>query len=568
MQTLKTLICLVLIVVCHFTIAWLNNQPQDVGPNVPAGKLRSLSFAPYHDGFSPIIQKFPLPEHIDGDLALLADKTYTVRTYSVRGGMEPTPDFARKYGIDILLGAWLGDGHTQNHSEVDTLIKTAYAHPDVVKRIIVGNEVLLRKDMDIDALLDYIRQVKQAVNQPVSYADVWSSYLQYPQLFNEVDFITIHILPYWEDEPVHIDDAANHVEKIVKQIEAKALEMGVSKPIVIGESGWPAIGRQRGKALPSVVNEARFIRSLIQVAKRHGFDYNIVEAFNQPWKSHHEGVVGANWGLFNVDRESVFPLTGSVSENPNWRMHFAYATGLWLLFVMVNFKSLQSISLPRFVLFLGLAQLFSVCLIHLVHFLWQTSYSDWQRAYTVLMVVMNTALAGLVLHRVHTMLNDTAPPRWLTIGLRSGYLFFTILALYKTYRLAFDGRYLSFPTEQFMIPVIGILGLIVSLWIRHRKFKPQWLSTECLLDGVSFMPYCNKLFGYGLNIGVIALIMGETYSFLSAYDFVQAHPKMNDALPVALGYALQNIQLVTWLFCILILALPYWPRYYNPKAKL
>jgi len=564
MQTAKVLVCFVLIVVFHGAIGWFNNQAQDAGPDVPAGKLRSLSFAPYHEGFSPIIQKFPLPEHIDGDLALLADKTYTVRTYSVRGGMEPTPDFARKYGVDVLLGAWLGDGQTENISEVDTLIKTANAHPDVVKRIIIGNEVLLRKDMNIDTLITYIRQVKQAVKQPVSYADVWSSYLQYPQLFAEVDFITIHILPYWEDEPVHIDEAAEHVEKIVKQIEAKALEMGVAKPIVIGESGWPAIGRQRGQAVPSVINEARFIRSLIQVAKRHGFDYNIVEAFNQPWKSNNEGVVGANWGLFDINREPVFPLTGPVTENPNWLMHFAYATGLWLLFTVVYFKSLQSISLLRVLLFLGLAQIFSACLIHLAHFLWQTSYSDWQRVYCVLMVVTNTALCGLLLHRLRTILSNTAPPHWLTTGLRKGYLFFSILALYKTYLLAIDGRYLSFPTEQFIIPVIGILGLSVGLWISHSKFKSQWLSFEYLLDGQPLVANGNKLFAYLLSFGIVAVVSGEAYSFLSAYDFIQAHPKISDALPVALGYALQNTQLLTWLFCILILSLPFWA---NSKQK-
>ena len=72
----------------------------------------------------------------------------------------------------------------------------------MVKRVIVGNEVLLRGEMDVDRLIGYIREVKRAVKQPVSYADVWSMYMKYPKLINEVDFITIHILPYWEDEPI------------------------------------------------------------------------------------------------------------------------------------------------------------------------------------------------------------------------------------------------------------------------------------------------------------------------------------------------------------------------------
>ncbi len=557
MQSAKILFTVAFVLVIHGTIAWLSNRPQDAGPDVPSGKLRSLSFAPYREGFSPITKTFPLPEHVDEDLALLADKTYNVRTYSVRDGMEPAPGFARKYGIDMMLGAWLGNEHPENRLEINTLIETANANRDVVKRIIVGNEVLLRKDMDIDTLIGYIRRVKQTVAQPVSYADVWSSYLQYPQLFNEVDFITIHILPYWEDEPVPIDRAAEHVENIVRQIEAKSSAMGINKPIVIGESGWPAIGRQRGQAIPSVVNEARFIRSLIQVANRHGFDYNIVEAFNQPWKSNNEGVVGANWGLFSVNREPVFPLTGPVNENPDWPMHFAYATILFLLLVSLYFKSLHPVPLPGLVVFLSLAQLFSVCLIHLTHLMWETSYSDWQRAYTLLMIMMNAALGGLLLNRTHAALTHSTPPVWLTRGLRYGYLLFTLLAFYKTYHLALDGRYLSFPNEQFTIPVIGILGLLVCAWLDQTKPTSAWRLSNCLIGQGSFTHY-DRLLAYLLNIGIIGAVAGETYGFLSAYDFIQAHPKLSEGLPVALSYTLQNSQLILWLLCVFVLSLPFW----------
>ena len=268
MQTIKTLFYLFLILIAYGAINWFANRPQDAGADVPSGKLMSLSFAPYHEGFSPVAQKFPLPGHIDEDLGLLADKTYNIRTYSVLGGMEPTPDFARKYGVDMIMGGWLGNGHDGNNKEIAALIKSANANPDVVKRVIVGNEVLLRKDMDVDLLIGYIRQVKQAIKQPVSYADVWSSYMKYPQLFTEVDFITIHILPYWEDEPISIEHVDEHIEKIVKQIEIKALSMGQSQPILIGEAGWPAAGRQRGSAVPGIVNEATFIRGLIQVREK------------------------------------------------------------------------------------------------------------------------------------------------------------------------------------------------------------------------------------------------------------------------------------------------------------
>jgi exo-beta-1,3-glucanase (GH17 family) len=566
MQSVKLLFCLIFILLTHATIAWLINQPQNAGPDVPSGKLRSLSFAPYHDGFSPIEQKFPEPEHIDADVRVVADKTYNIRTYSVRGGMQPTPEFARQHGVDMIMGGWLGDGHPENKIEIQTLIQAANQNQDVVKRVIVGNEVLLRKDMDIDTLIGYIRQVKQTVKQPVTYADVWSSYMQYPQLFNEVDFITIHILPYWEDEPVGIENAAKHVEKIVKQIQDKASSMGVNKPILIGESGWPAVGRQRGSAVPSVVNEARFIRELIQVADRQGFDYNIVEAFNQPWKSNSEGVVGANWGMLDINREPVFPLTGPVMEKPDWLLHFAWATALCLILVAFYFKRLQVLSTLRLVLFLSLTQTVSICLINLVDYLWQTSYSDWQRLYTVGMVMANTTLGILLMQRCYAVLSNSPSDEIWAKALDYTYRLFASLAVYKTYYLAINGRYLSFPVEQFAIPVVGILVLIACICLSKSRcnfadFNPTELMGSHLLN-----PY-QRYLAYLLSFGVVAVVIGETNSFMSAYDFIQAHPDFSEGLPVALGYSLQNQQLVSWLFCILILSIPFWPSSRTKSAK-
>jgi exo-beta-1,3-glucanase (GH17 family) len=556
MQSFKLLLCLIFIVLTHAAIAWFNNQPQDAGPDVPSGKLRSLSFAPYHDGFSPIEQKFPEPEHIDADIQVVADKTYNIRTYSVRGGMQPTPEFARQHGVDMIMGGWLGDGHPENKIEMHTLIDAAKQNPDVVKRVIVGNEVLLRKDMDIDRLIGYIRQVKQAIKQPVTYADVWSSYMQYPQLFNEVDFITIHILPYWEDEPVAIEHAAAHVEKIVKQIQDKAHSMGVNKPILIGESGWPAVGRQRGAAVPGVVNEVRFIRELIQVAHRQGFDYNIVEAFNQPWKSNSEGVVGANWGLLTIDREPVFPLTGQVMENSDWLLHLAWATGLCVLVFGVGFSSLQKLSMLQSLAFLTLTQLFGIGLVSLTDLMWSTSYNLWQQGYSVLMLVANATLSAGLLMRFYAVLLKQPTNKTLAKNLRISYLFFSLLAIFKTYRLALDGRYLSFPVEQFTIPALGILGLMIGFGLTQNRFKITFND----LTGATRQHYSERFLAYLLSIGVVAIVIGETHSFMSAYDFIQAHPTFSEGLPVALGYSLQNLQLISWLCCILILALPFWPN--------
>ena len=557
MRVTRLLLCLLLILIVHSAIAWFLNQPQDAGVDVPSGKLMSLSFAPFREGYSPLEEIFPLPEHIDEDLRLLADKTESIRTYASLNGLEPTPTLARKYGLKMLQGAWIGGSFKSNRKEVDALIKSANANPDVVKRVIVGNEVLLRGELDVDKLIDYIREVKRSVKQPVSYADVWSMYMKYPKLVKEVDFITIHILPYWEDEPISVEQAPEHLEKIVKQVADEAHGVAAGKPILIGESGWPSAGRQRGLATPSVVNSAKFIRGMIQVANHHGFDYNIVEAFNQPWKSNLEGVVGANWGLLNADREEVFPLTGPVYENPQWLLHFAVATGLWLLIAAVYFKKLLNLSTIRILLFLILAQVFSVCLITLAHFLWYTSYSAWKRAYTVFMVIANSGLTGLLLQRSFALLAGQSGDQKLAERLRYLYLLFIALALYKTYGLAVAGRYLSFPIEQYTIPALGILGLYICSVLNQQGLNFRQFSFDHL-TGWNLHSHRDRLAAYLLSFALVAMVVGETLAFLDGRDFIQAHPGLSAGLPFALHYTLSNQQLLAWLVCLFVLAVPFW----------
>jgi exo-beta-1,3-glucanase (GH17 family) len=553
MHIARLLLCLLLIVLVHGIFDWYSNQAEDAGIDVPSGKLMSLSFAPFHEGFSPLDQTFPLTEHIDADMRMLADKTESIRTYSSSDGFERTPEFARKYGLKMIQGGWIGNGFKHNRQEIAALIASANNNPDVVKRVIVGNEVLLRGDQDIDHLIDYIREVKRAVKQPVSYADVWSMYMKYPQLFKEVDFITIHILPYWEDEPISVENAGEHLEKVVKQVEDEARGIAPGKTILIGESGWPSAGRQRGLAIPGVVNEAKFIRNLIQVANRHGFDYNIVEAFNQPWKSNLEGVVGANWGLFSVDRQEVFPLTGKVLENLHWQKHFFEATALFLLIAGLYFKKLQTISTLRLIWFLFLAQLFGACLINLAHYLWYTSYSPWQRGYAGLIVATNALLGVLLIQRNLNILSHQPGTGLLAGWLRNLYLLFITLALYKTFGLSVNGRYLSFPIEQFLIPVAGIISLTVSLWIEQRRLS--WSVDQ--LTGWNLHTRRDSLVACLLYFAIIALILGETLAFLDGRDFIQAHPGVTAGLPIALSYTLYNKQLLLWLACLFILALPF-----------
>jgi len=545
----------VLVVLLNGLLSWSNNLPQDVGPDVPSGKLNSLSFAPYREDQGPLDKKFPTPEQIDEDLHLMGEKTHSIRTYaSAEGSMPLIPALARKHGLTMIQGAWLGSLKIDNKIETAELIRSANENPDVVKRVIVGNEVLLRGDLKPEQLVEYIREVKRSIKQPVSYADVWSMYMKYPELIKEVDFITIHILPYWEDEPITVDEAPAHIERIFKQVQKEADAIAPGKPILIGESGWPGEGRQRGWSVPSVVNEAKFIRALIKVANENGFDYNIVEAFNQSWKSELEGVVGANWGLYSVDRKEVFPLTGPVYENPNWLKSLIASTALFLVIAAYYWKPLQSLSSSRTAFFLLFAQLLAWLLVNMAESLWYTSYSDWQRLQTLLTVGLNAILAGLILHRGHGLLAHNAANLKFGAWIYTLYIIFAGYAIYKTFGLALNGRYISFPSVAVYIPVVGMFGLMAIRYITERSLKA--VEINHLAGHQNSQADHNKIIGYALLALGMTLIIWETKAFVVSRDFVLAYPNIGERIGVAFIFSVTNYQLIMWLICLAVLALP------------
>src|SRR5262249_13622043 len=253
---------------------------------------------------------------IDADLAQLKRITDCVRTYSIDHGLDQIAEVAQRHGMKVLQGLWLSSLPERSRKEVATAIALARRFPDVITGVVVGNEVLLRGEMSALDLARVIREVKAQVAMPVTYADVWEFWLRNRDLATAVDYITIHILPYWEDFPIPADAAAQHVDAIRKQVIAAF----PGKEVLVGEFGWPSAGRMREGALPSPVNQARTIQEVLALSAREHFRLNLIEAYDQPWKRQLEGTVGGHWGLFDAyRREAKFSWGGAVSDHPSWR---------------------------------------------------------------------------------------------------------------------------------------------------------------------------------------------------------------------------------------------------------
>jgi len=303
---------------------WWQGRTADV-VDAPSAKVPCMSYAPYRDGQSPFDPSLVIPPaQIEADLRTLAPLTSCIRTYSTEQGLAEVPRIAQATGLKVLLGAWIGSDPTRNQLELTTAIDLANRYPETIEAVIVGNEVLLRREQPAERLAAMIDQTRAAVPVPVTYADVWEFWEQNKDLADHVDFVTIHTLPYWEDEPIAVDQAINHVEATWRHMR----DLFSGKSVMIGEAGWPSEGRMREGALPSPLNQARFVRGLLAVADRDGFRINFIEAFDQPWKRQLEGTVGAYWGLFSTGREAKFQLSGPVARDPGWPSKFIIASVL------------------------------------------------------------------------------------------------------------------------------------------------------------------------------------------------------------------------------------------------
>jgi len=287
------------------------NRPAD--PQLDfTGQVKAVSFSPYRADQDPLVNKFPTTKQIEEDIAFLKGKVGTIRTYSSMEGMETIPALAEKYDMPVMAGAWLDKRLKRNEQEISGLIKNLTEHKNV-PRAIVGNESILRGDFTIAQLSEYLRRVKAAApNAQISTAEPWHVWINHPELADNVDFIAIHILPYWERVPE--DKAIEWSMKRYKQV----VEAFPNKHVLVAEIGWPSNGERWGKAKASIANEAKFLRQFLNLAAQQNIDYCVMEAFDQPWKRPLEGVVGAHWGIWTVERSLKIPLTGVILEDTLW----------------------------------------------------------------------------------------------------------------------------------------------------------------------------------------------------------------------------------------------------------
>ncbi len=308
---MRTVAAVVTLVVCVHAGLWTLLHRQQAVSNVD-GPLASISYSPYTRSQHPDYGDRPTAEQIRADLKILSPYTQAIRTYTSTGGGELVPAIAAEFGLKVTLGIWIDKNEARNEREIQAAIALARRYSNV-NAIVVGNETTLRAEKSVDDLVRLIQRVKRQSPVPVTTGEIWTVWIEHPELASAVDFIAAHILPYWDGF-----SATQAVDKTIEFYD-KLRAAHPGKRIVIAEFGWPSAGYNMRHADPGRIEQASVLREFVSRAEAYGIDYNVIEAFDQPWKTN-EGGVGMYWGVFDASRHAKFAWTGLVSDPDHWKI--------------------------------------------------------------------------------------------------------------------------------------------------------------------------------------------------------------------------------------------------------
>jgi exo-beta-1,3-glucanase (GH17 family) len=467
---------------------YLNAQATPLA-DAPIASLPCASYAPFRrPSATPFDPTRPVtPAEIEADLVILRKSTACIRTYGVGNGLDAVPAIAQRLGFRLHQGVWLGKDIAQNDLELTKAIALTQKYPGTIASLVVGNEVLLRRDLSAQALEKVLIEAKARTTVPITYADVWEFWLQNAALAQHVDVVTIHILPYWEDHPVAVSQAVDHVFNTARRVRAAF----APKPIWIGETGWPTDGRQRAGAIPGQIEQTRFVRELLSRTTREPVSFNFIEAFDQPWKRALEGAMGGHWGMFAAAGEAKVTLTGPVAAYAGADRDVRLSVGTLVVALLIGLAlSWRTRNADPWVASCIMA-LLAICAVVQWRFmtLWNLNALDWWSSGFALAIVSACTVAFALAH-AHS-------PRRASL-LLSITLF---IAASHALLLLFDGRYRGFSWALYLSVTVASLCALL-----YRVPLPGSAA--------------NRLLSIGLLVSALAVGVAEGFANTQAWRLV------------------------------------------------
>lgn len=259
--------------------------------------VHGFCFSLYAEGQKPgdVISEAQVRRRME----ILKPHTKWIRSFSCTDGNELIPKVAKELGIKTLVGAWLGNDVEINQREIKGLIKLA--KEGLVDIAAVGNEVMYRKDLSEDELLDFMKHVKNEIPHiPVGYVDAYYEFSERPRITEACDVILCNCYPFWEGCP--FEGSLDYMQQMYNQ--AKAAANG--KQVIITETGWPSQGENLKGAVPGEKSAKDYFINTQLWSANDNIPVFYFSSFDESWKVGAEGTVGAYWGIWDKNEKLKF----------------------------------------------------------------------------------------------------------------------------------------------------------------------------------------------------------------------------------------------------------------------
>ena len=274
-----------------------DEELNDLFNSVLTAGIHGLCFSLYGEGQKPgdIITE----EQVRRRMEIIKPYAKWVRSFSCTDGNELIPMIAKEYGLKTLVGAWLGDDPEINEREITGLIQLA--EEGYVDIAAVGNEVMYRKDLTEDELIEFITRVKKALpGIPVGYVDAYYEFSARPRITELCDVILANCYPFWEG------CSFEYSLVYMKNMYYQAMNAAKGKKVIITETGWPSQGESFQGAHPSMENARNYFINTQLWSKTDDIEIFYFSSFDESWKVGAEGDVGAYWGIWDKNEKLKF----------------------------------------------------------------------------------------------------------------------------------------------------------------------------------------------------------------------------------------------------------------------
>lgn len=276
-----------------------------------------IDYTPFNAQYPACLTNPPSQDNVTMDIAVLSQLTNAVRLY----GTDCNQTQMVLHAIDKLslpdmkvwLGVWLDNNSTTSNRGLDAMYQIISQYgASPFAGVIVGNEVLYRKDMTDTQLSDLLGGVRtnftnQKIHLEIATSDLGDDWNE--TLSENVDYVMANIHPFFTG--IIPEVAAGWTWDFWQEFDT-ILTKGTTKQNVISETGWPSGGgTDCGEATTcvngsvagidgmnmymdtfvcqSLTNKTNYFWSVLFLSldcriQLMAFDRTRFEAFDEPWK--------------------------------------------------------------------------------------------------------------------------------------------------------------------------------------------------------------------------------------------------------------------------------------------